>query len=60
MINLANEMMPMARQMMGCCSFGFLGMFAGLVSMAALLIAVAAIVYLLAKRPQANIRSHEA
>ncbi len=53
-------MMPMARQMMGCCSFGFLGMFAGLVSMAALLIAVAAIVYLLAKRPQANIRSHEA
>lgn len=53
MMNSANEIMQMAPQMMGCCSFGFWGMFAGLISMATPLIAVAAIVYLLVKRPQA-------
>ncbi|MCI5099926.1 MULTISPECIES: hypothetical protein [Roseobacteraceae] len=50
----------MAPQMMGCCSFGFFGLFAGLISMATPLIAVAAIVYLLAKRPQAAVRPNEA
>ena len=55
MMNSANEMMPMAPQMMGCCAFGF----AGLISMATPLIAVAAIVYLLAKRPQAAVRPNE-
>jgi len=59
MMNSVNEMMQMTPQMMGCCSFGFLGMFAGLTSMATPLIAVAAIVYLLAKRPQATIRPDE-
>lgn len=54
-MNSANEMMPMVPQMMGCCSFGFFGLFAGLLSMATPLIAIAAIVYLLAKRPQATI-----
>jgi len=60
MMNSANEMMPMAPQMMGCCSFGFFGLFAGLISLATPLIAVAAIVYLLAKRPQAAVRPNEA
>lgn len=60
MMNSANEMMPMAPQMMGCCSFGFFGLFAGLLSMATPLIAVAAIVYLIAKRPQAVVRPDEA
>ena len=59
MMNSANEMMPMAPQMMGCCSFGFFGLFAGLLSMATPLIAVAAIVYLIAKRPQAVVRPDE-
>jgi hypothetical protein len=59
MMNSANEMMPMAPQMMGCCSFGFFGLFAGLLSMATPLIAVAAIVYLIAKRPQAVARPNE-
>lgn len=59
-MNSANEMMPMAPQMMGCCSFGFFGLFAGLLSMATPLIAVAAIVYLIAKRPQAVVRPDEA
>ena len=54
MMNSSNEMMQMAPQMMGCCSFGFFGMSAGLISMATPLIAIAAIVYLLTKRPQAN------
>lgn len=52
MMNSVNDMMHMAPQMMGCCSFGFFGMFAGLISMATPLIAVGAIVYLIAKRPQ--------
>lgn len=60
MMNSANEMMPMAPQMMGCCSFGIFGMFAGFVSMAKWPIAIAAILYLLAKRPQATIRPDEA
>ena len=59
MMNSANEMMPMAPQMMGCCAFGFFGLFAGLISLATPLIAVAAIVYLLAKRPQAAVRPNE-
>jgi len=60
MMNTANEMMPMVPQMMGCCSFGFFGLFAGLISMATSLIAIAAIVYLLAKRPQAIVQTDEA
>lgn len=45
---------------MGCCSFGILGMTAGLISMATPLIAIAAIVYLLARRPQADIHPNQA
>ena len=60
MMNSANEMMPMAPQILGCCSFGFFGMFAGFLSMATPLIAIAAIVYLLTKRPQASIGPDEA
>ena len=60
MMNSAQEMMPLAPQMMGCCSFGILGMTAGLISMATPLIAIAAIVYLLARRPQADIHPNHA
>ncbi|WP_104016887.1 hypothetical protein [Roseovarius nitratireducens] len=59
MINSAQEMLQMAPQMVRCCSFGFLGVFAGLILMATPLIGVAAIAYLLAKRPQAAVRPNE-
>ena len=59
-MNSTQDMMHMAPQMMGCCAFGFFGLFAGPLSMASSVIAIVAIVYLLAKRPQAKTRPEEA
>ena len=59
MMNSANEMIPLAPQMIGCCPFGFLGMSASLISTASPIIAVAVVVYLLTKRPQVNFGPNE-